>query len=174
MDIYSISFPIYYIPSGFTIVNRDNILICKNKITFREYILDNKNIAGSTLGLRRLQIIASKSNHLPLLNLRRRTITNIVDLIKNKGSMYIDDSGFLFRYKKMGKTKVVCYKIDKKIVKEDSAKIVVFIKKINRFFELDNSPESFLSNFVKLLHFKGDYYLYDTSEVLQQDEIIRI
>jgi hypothetical protein len=173
-DIYSIDYPIYYIPPYFTLVNRDNEIIAKHKQTFREYILDNKNLAGKTLGIRRLSLDYSNSSIYPMLELKKGTITNIVELIKKGNGLYVDDSGHIFKYKKSGKTKILCFKITKRDIPIESSKVSIFIQKINRFFELPNEYESIIANYARILLFKGDYYLYDLSEVEVPEEIIRI
>jgi hypothetical protein len=102
----TINFPCYVLPKG-SVYSRDGILFLNGKI------IDDRNMKGETLGVRRVQT--------PQKNLMRlnKSITEPIGIIKSIGTgRYIDTFGNIFLYKKTKFAKVIYHKIkktDKKI-----------------------------------------------------------
>ena len=87
MKIHKIEFPIYVIGTE-EIEERDGVLFADSKV------VDDKNMSGDTLGVRRLQ--TSLPNLYPL----RYMLEAMPNLMRHRGYNYIDNKGNLFSYMK--------------------------------------------------------------------------
>lgn len=110
-NLQSINFPCFEIPSG-DITVRDGLVFLNGKI------LDDRNMKGETLGIRRLQ-----TPHKNLLKLKY-SFDSPIGIFKNKGTLrYVDDKGKVFIYTKTKFCNVVYHKI-KKIDRKEKASIL--------------------------------------------------
>ena len=87
MKIHKIEFPIYVIGTE-EIEERDGVLFADGKV------VDDTNMTGSTLGVRRLQ--TSLPNLYPL----KYMLEAMPNLMRHRGYNYIDKKGNLFSYMK--------------------------------------------------------------------------
>ena len=86
-DISKVKFPVYVLPSS-NWQETDGLLFLDG------HIVDDKNMPGTTLGIRRLQ-----TPHKGLLRLKHQ-IDNLRGLLKNDKNTFIDTNGSPFVYEK--------------------------------------------------------------------------
>lgn len=117
-------------------------------------IIDDKNIARPTLGLRRLQI--DKKVIYPLYT----TIYTLQDLIKlaKPKSWFIDNSGNIFQYKKTTRAKLQTYEINQ-ILPINSIGCVLEIKGFSERFKSLTVPDT-TQRYAAILTYKGKNLLY--------------
>ena len=97
-DISKVKFPVYVLPSS-NWQETDGLLFLDG------HIVDDKNMPGATLGIRRLQ-----TPHKGLLRLKHQ-IDNLRGLLKNDKNTFIDTSGTPFVYEKTQFCKLKYYRI---------------------------------------------------------------
>jgi len=85
MNLNDIRWPIYVLHSD-EIEERDGLLFCDTQI------VDDKNMTGDSLGLRRLQ-----TPHKNLYRLKVM-IESFTEFVHHKGQFYIDSNGKFFRW----------------------------------------------------------------------------
>jgi len=122
------------------------------------YIVDNKNIPGNSLGLRRLKLKEMGIR----LKLLKSAVFLISDFIKlNKARCWwIDSNGQIFTYKKSTSTIIKSYKIERIIPSNTTGSILVLEDK-TRFKTLFTIPES--QKYAVVLEHKMNKILYGTS-----------
>lgn len=90
----------------------------QDKVLFLDgKVLDEKNMPGKTLGVRRLQ--CGRSDLLPL----KKPVFDIYGLLHAKSNTFIDNYGKPFIYTKTLTSKLIAYKI-KEIEKKDTASLL--------------------------------------------------
>ena len=99
-DLNLITFPVYALPSG-NWYSQDGLVFLDNKI------LDDKNMLGSNLGLRRLQ-----SPHTNLFPIKYK-VRDLTGIIKSSKKHFIDSMGALFEYEKIDFLRLSYYKIER-------------------------------------------------------------
>lgn len=118
-------------------------------------VIDNRNLAYATLGLRRLILRNTEKNLYPI----KTAIYFIGDLIKlaKPNVWFIDNLGRFFQYKKTKRVKLVCYKI----------KTILPNKGLGSILELENHTQRYkcmfsprTQRYVGLLHINNGYVLY--------------
>lgn len=97
------SFPLYELRS-------DNIYYEDGLLMYNGLVLDDRNQEGKTLGARRLLTPHKKA-------IIRKSIFNIIGLLDCTSTMFIDNSGFCFFYKRTEYCDIKSFKITKKISK---------------------------------------------------------
>ncbi len=95
-------------------------------------VVDERNMPGKTLGIRRLQ--CGRKDMLPL----RRAVTNVHDLLKAKHKNFIDSNGKPFIYEKTLTSRLKCYKINQ-IEKKDTASLL-WLSGVNHPFTIPRPP----------------------------------
>jgi hypothetical protein len=168
--IYEIDYPIYKLPERYNYINRDGLLLAVCKTSFKEYIVDNKNLDFKTMSRRRLSI---DTNILPLLKIKL-AIFDVISLIKQGTGNYIDSNGYLFRYKTSVKAAIKYYDISKLKEQVEGVGFTFFLKEINRLFQVNSSEEVIFSNYVGIIEMLNDYFIYEFSDVSKPNRIIRI
>ena len=151
----SIQFPIFALPSS-NWEERDGLLFVDNRI------VDDKNMAGKTLGMRRLQ--TPMKDLLPL----RGSIAAPISLVRQQRiKNFIDNKGTPFIYEKTTWSSLKYYKI-RKVERKDIAS-VLWLKGVSFPFKVPRPPEESLS-WAGVLHV-GDipWILYEYSETKQPD-----
>ncbi len=100
-------------------------------------IVDDKNVEGNTLGVRRLRLL-EKGNKLKKLS---KAIYFIGDVIKlgKKGTWFIDNSGYLFTYVKSRRVPLTFHKIAK-IVPIQTGGALIEIKGLPGRFKTLHNP----------------------------------
>lgn len=111
LDFSSVKFPVFLIRSHYKLYAEDNIDYIETY--HNKYIIDNKNLTGDTLGVRRLKL---KDLEFPLYPLAK-SINTPEELIFQKPSKqkYIDSTGYIFTHKKTKMHPIVCLEIIEKI-----------------------------------------------------------
>lgn len=145
-DFQKLQFPLYLLGSD-NWYEADNVLFLDNRV------LDEKNMPGKTLGIRRIQ--SRRRDIYPL----KKAVLNIADLISCKTKYFIDNLGNPFIYMKTYNSKLKCYRI-RKIERKEVASIIWLYNCATPF----TIPRPPLNNFeyVRVLHYKGEpWMLYD-------------
>ena len=131
------------------------------------HIVDDRNMPGKTLGMRRIQ--TPFRNLLPL----RKSVNSFNGVIKNSGNRsYIDSKGVYFTYEKT-ETCTVKYHEIKKVDRKDTGSIVWF-KGINFSFDIPRPPDPDMK-WAGVLYFKGlPWKLYDFSDTKLKNRKVKI
>jgi hypothetical protein len=114
----------YYYES---IKDTDEALVHRQSIK----IVDDKNIPGATLGIRRMQFLDSETKLFPI----RTAIYFLADLIKlaKTTTWFIDTTGRVFQYKKSHRAKLQSFKLKKIVPSCGMGCVVELESKANRF-----------------------------------------
>ena len=158
-------FPLYHIRACEAIVTEDNITTIMTP--YGNYILDNKNIKGDTLGERRLRLGPVLQEDQKLYRLKKifYTISDII-LHKDKYKVYIDSVGQLFTYTKKNRVNLVYKKI--KQIEIQETRLLCSFADIFKVVEIPFIPE-IMPRYLGLLIFHGDYIFYDMSQEKKKD-----
>ena len=100
MKLEQIKWPVYVLHSD-EVEERDGLLYCDTQI------VDDKNMKGASLGIRRLQ--TPHKNLYPI----KYKIHELVGIIKSSKKHFIDSKGAIFEYEKTEFLKLCYYKIEK-------------------------------------------------------------
>lgn len=154
MLLKNIKFPVFAVGHYAKLWSENNILYLESESGII-YKLDNKNLQGSTLGLRRLRI--DKKERYRFIG----TYFTIAQLIKSGKKLIIDNSGKLIKYIKNKRTPLIYRPITKRKLIEGKG-ILIYAK---------NIPNPFLvsayiykdQNYVGLLNINDGYLLYELS-----------
>lgn len=158
-DFHKLKFPVYPLPS-------DDWYSVDKVLFLQEQVLDEKNMPGETLGIRRLQ--CARSDLLPL----KQAILDLPDLIRSKKKFFIDSNGKPFIYQKTKSVPLKCHRI-KKIEKKETASLIWLNDSSSPF--IIPRPPAYEYPFVRILHYlKAPYLLYDYSMVSTKDTTRRI
>lgn len=109
-DFRKIKYPLFVLPSA-NWFEQDKVLFLDGQV------LDERNMPGKTLGIRRIQ--CGRRDLLPL----RKAVTNLHDLLQCKHKTFIDSNGKPFIYNKTLSSKLKCYKI-LRVDKKDTASLL--------------------------------------------------
>ena len=154
--IKKVEFPVYKIGSSNWEL-ADGLLFLEGKI------LDDKNMPGETLGIRRLQTPYPKDSLYKLYS----AIYSFQGIVKQKSSTFVDSKGFPFIYEKTTFCDLKYYKI-KKVERKDVASIL-WLEGVNFPFAIPRPPEEGML-WAGVLHFKGlPWVLYEYSEEKLKD-----
>lgn len=131
------------------------------------HIVDDRNMPGKTLGMRRIQ--TPFRNLLPL----RKSVNSFNGVIKNSGNRsYIDSKGVYFTYEKTEMCTVKYHEI-KKVDRKDTGSIIWF-KGINFSFDIPRPPDPDMK-WAGVLYFKGlPWKLYDFSDTKLKNRKVKI
>jgi len=144
-----IKFPIF-------VVHTDDILFVDGLLWIENQVLDDTNMSGETLGLRRLQ--SPMKSIYPLKSM----IKDIKSLLDHQGKYYIDTTGRFFRKNKTTKASLKYHKI-LRVEKKDIAS-VLWVKDCPYPFTLER-PLALSQAWAGILYRDGvPWILYDTSE----------
>jgi hypothetical protein len=152
--ISKIRFPVYIMPSG-NWDRQDGLLFLEGQI------IDDKNMSGDTLGIRRVQ--TPHKNLYPL----KHQIENFRGLLKSKVNTFIDTNGFPFIYEKTEFCKLKYYRIQA-VQQKDTASVLTLHGVKNRF--VIPRPPATEMRYAGVLHYgKVPWILYEYSEELLKD-----
>lgn len=150
-----IRFPVYELPSG-NWQKTDGLLFLDGKI------LDDANMSGDTLGMRRLQTPHYKQLH-PL----KHQIDNLRGILKTKCKHFIDSNGHAFIYEKTEFCKLKYYRIDE-VKQKETASILKLVGVKNPF--IIPRPPAEEMRYAGVLHFgELPWVLYEYSEDRRED-----
>ena len=141
-------------------VHTNDVELVDGILWIENQVLDDKNMKGETLGLRRLQ-----SPHKNLYKLKVM-IEGFQDFVHHKGSNYIDSNGKYFRWIKNKTCSLISHKIDK-VEKRDIATLI-WVKDIPFPFFVKRPPEARL-RYASILYMGSQpSILYSFSETKQR------
>ena len=143
-QLHKINFPIYVLPSNEWYV-KDNVLF------LNDLVLDERNMPGETIGIRRLQ-----SRRKDLFKLRR-IIFNVEDLVKSNKKHFIDSHGKAFTYERKYSSKLKTYRI-KRIQRKETASLL-WLYEVPNPITIPRPPDQGTS-FVRILHIGDSPWLF--------------
>ena len=153
-NINKVRFPVYVLPTG-NWDRRDGLLFLDDKI------VDDKNMSGDTLGIRRLQ---TPQKNLFTLD---KQIEDFRGMIKSKESHFIDTNGTPFIYEKSEFCKLKYYRIKRVIPRGDNS--ILKLDGVNSSFAIPRPPAEEM-RYAGLLHFgELPWVLYEYSEEPKKD-----
>ena len=148
MKLENIRFPLYVVHSD-EVLRRDGVLWVDGAV------LDDTNVHGESLGVRRLRT--------PLKNMYdlKHQIDNFGGLIKHRGRFYIDSNGKFFIYEKSKKA-TLKYHLIRKVEQKDIVTLI-WIQNIPFPFEVPRPPHR-TELYAGILYISGKpAYLYELS-----------
>ena len=153
-EIKKIKFPVFILPnSNWEVI--DGLLLIDNQV------VDDKNMPGTSLGIRRLQ------THFTELVPLKHSIGSLIGILKQNSKCFIDSKGMPFIYQKSIMSALKYYKI-RKIEKKGKAS-VLWLKDINFPFTIPRPPPVEYT-WAGVLHIGGlPWLLYEYSEERLKD-----
>ncbi len=148
MKLSDVNFPIYVLHTD-DVVLRDGILWCDGDV------VDDKNVSGETIGVRRLSTPYKNLYNLKIM------IEDFPSLFKHRGKYYVDSTGKFFVYEKSKVVDLIYHKI-KKVERKDIA-TVLWLDSIAFPFETKRPPDAKYQYAGVLYINKQPAYLYDFS-----------
>ena len=153
-DIRLVTFPVYALPSG-NWYGQDGLLFLDDKI------LDDKNMKGANLGIRRLQ--TPHKNLYPI----KYKIHELIGIIKSGKKHFIDSKGRPFEYEKVDFLRLSYYKIDKI---DNLTKVSrLHLKNVKKPFIVPRPPPPEIQYAGVLHNGARPWILYDYSETKLKD-----
>lgn len=154
MRLSDIRFPIYVVHTE-EVITRDGILWCNGQV------VDDKNVAGASIGERRLQ-----TPHKNLYDLKYK-LDDFASMTKHRGRFYIDSNGKFFIYEK-SKSAQLKYHLIGKVERKDFLSLI-WITGIPFPFELSRPPHA-LERYAGVLYINNKpSFLYELSEEKKKD-----
>lgn len=148
-ELEQLEFPVYRLPS-------DEIEIADGLVFIEGRLLDDRNMPGKTLGIRRLQTPYKK-----LFRLNKQVET-VIGMMKQTSKYFIDSKGRIFMYEKTVFCDLIYYKIKK--VQQKEVCSLLWLKGITSPFTILRPPEPGML-WAGILHFGGlPWKLYEYSE----------
>ena len=148
MKLSDVNFPIYVLHTD-DVVSRDGILWCEGDV------VDDKNVSGETIGVRRL---ATPHKNLYKLKIM---IKDFPGLFKHRGKYYIDSAGKFFIYEKSKVVDLIYHKIKRTEKKEVAT--VIWLEDVAFPFETRRPPDPQYKYAGVLYINKQPAYLYEFS-----------
>lgn len=149
-----VSFPIFKLPSA-NWSEQDGLVYLDGSL------LDDRNMPGETLGIRRLQTPFKD------LIVLKKSLLDVIGLIKQPPSAYVDNVGFLFTYEKTTMASLKYHKI-RKVERKDVATIL-WLKDINFPFKQKRPPLP-ENTWAGVLYIQGiPWLIYEFSETKKSD-----
>lgn len=149
-----IRFPVYKIDS-FNYERVDGLLFIDNKL------VDDKNMKGETLGVRRIQ-----TPHTDLYVLNKK-IDTLIGILKQDSKTFIDSNGVPFIYEKTKFCKLKYHRIHKIELKESQS--LLWLKGINFPMHIPRPP-AYAMKWAGLLYYENlPWLLYEYSEDKKKD-----
>ena len=159
-DIKNIKFPVFVLPSS-DWYRQDGVLFIDDG-----KVLDDRNMPGATLGIRRLQC-----GRTDLCRLKRAYL-DFNSMLKSKHRIFIDSNGIPFIYRRTVNSPLVYHQIHKIESKDDHS--IVWFKTIGYPMSIPRPPYGD-ARFARLLYFKGyPWLLYDFSKEKGKDSFRRV
>ena len=154
MDYDNIDFPVF-------VLHTDNIELIDGILWIDNQVLDDKNMSGKTLGIRRLQ--SPMKSLYPL----KYMLNDEADILHHQGKFYIDSDGFFFTKSKTTTTQLKYHKIMR--VEKKTIASRLWIKDCPFPFPLKRPlPEN--ASWAGVLYRDGiPWIIYDLSEEKKKD-----
>ena len=149
-NLPNVTFPIYELPT-------DSWKLEDGLLFFESRILDDTNMPGETLGMRRLQ-----TPHRDQLHKLPKGIADFGGLLKSEAKFFIDWVGIPFEYEKTTMCSLVYYKIKRVELRETYS--LLYVNGIPSPFTLKRPPSREYT-WVGILHLYGiPWMLYEYSD----------
>jgi uncharacterized protein (UPF0248 family) len=146
-DIKTIKFPVYRLPSD-DWYTQDGVLFINNG-----EVLDDRNMPGKTLGIRRIQC-----GRKDLFRLKR-AYTDFPSMLQSRHITFIDSAGVPFIYKKEFNSSLIYHRVLKVEPKDDHS--IVWLKDIPYPISIPRPPLT-EARWARVLYFKGrPWIIYD-------------
>lgn len=159
-DIKGIKFPIYTLPSS-DWYRQDGVLFINDG-----KVLDDTNMPGKTLGIRRLQ--CGRTDLCRLKN----AYTDLSDMLKSKHKIFIDSSGIPFIYNKTYNSPLIHHSVKKIEPKEDHS--IVWLNNIPYPMNIPRPPYGD-ARYARILYYKGyPWIIYDFTVDKGKDSYRRV
>jgi len=153
-EIKKIKFPVFILPNS-NWETIDGLLLIDNQV------VDDKNMPGASLGIRRLQ------THFTELVSLRYSVDSLIGVLKQTTKYFIDSNGTPFIYQKTMNSSLKYYKIRKVELKGTAS--VLWLKGINSPFTVPRPPAR-ETTWAGVLHIGGlPWLLYEYSEEKLKD-----
>lgn len=153
-DIEQITFPVFNLPNG-------NWQLLDGLLFLDDLILDDKNMKGATLGIRRLQ-----TPHENLFSLKK-SLDSHLGLIKSRDKHFIDAMGTVFIYERT-KTCPLKYHSIRKITKKQVASLLE-LNGVKKKFIVPRPPPSDCNWAGVIYIYNMPWLLYDYAETKPKD-----
>ena len=155
LSLSKVNFPVYILPSQ-EIDKQDGLVYVDG------HVVDDRNMPGNTLGIRRLQ--SPFRDLLPL----RKSINSFNGIVKNRGNTcYIDSKGSIFVYEKTRMCNLKYHKIQK-VERKDTGSLI-WVKEVHFPFDIPRPPSGEME-WVGILYYQGlPWRLYEFSETKLKD-----
>jgi hypothetical protein len=149
-----IVWPIYEIRKHKKVWEDNKVLYITSEYNI-EYILDNRNLSGNTLGIRRMRLVGEK-----LYPLKKVCFT-FYDVLQCKSRLFIDSSGIFVKLEKRYRRDLTYHKVlDYKILPDNTT--ICKCKDIFTPIKIPFIVKGF-PRFLGLLKMGGDFHLYEIS-----------
>jgi hypothetical protein len=146
LDFPNLKFPLYVLPS-------DDWYVIDGVLFLQEQVVDETNMPGATLGIRRLQ--CGRNDLLPL----NKAILDVPGLTHTRTKFFIDNGGKPFIYQKTLRSKLKTYRI-KRVDLKETVSVLWLYDWPSPFTIARPPPKDF--PYVRFLHYKGaPWLLYD-------------
>jgi hypothetical protein len=146
-DIKNIKFPVYQLPSVDWYMQDGVLFIDDGKV------LDDKNMPGNSMGIRRLQC-----GRTDLCKLKK-AFTDFQSMLKSKHNMFIDSNGSPFVYKRTINSPLIHHMVDRVESKETCS--IVWLKNISYPMTISRPPYGD-ARYARVLYYNGSpWLLYD-------------
>ena len=154
MTLDEIQFPIYVIGTE-NITKRDGVIFADG------FVVDDTNMKGDSIGMRRLQ------TSLPNLYDLKYMIKSLTGLVKHRGTCYIDNKGRVFHYIKENFYPLKYHKITN-VSKKDTFTLL-WLEGINSPIEVERPP-TVENRWAGMIH-RGNapWFLWDYSTEKEKD-----
>ena len=147
-NIDKVTFPIFNLPNG-------NWQLLDGLLFLDEYILDDKNMEGNSLGKRRLQ-----TPHENLFELKK-SLNSHVGIVKSRDKHFIDSNGKVFIYEKTKMCPIKYYRI-KDVTRKKIASLL-HLYGVKQSFIIPRPPDTDCTWAGVLLMYNMPWLLYDYS-----------
>lgn len=159
-DIRTIKFPVFSLPS-IDWYKMDGVLFINEGL-----VLDDTNMPGKTLGIRRLQCGRKDLCRLKAAYLKFQ------DMLASKHRFFIDSNGTPFIYERTVNSPLIYHKV-KRIETKNTASIL-WLNAIPYPFTLEHPPYG-NANWARVLYYKGGpWIVYDYAEERGKDSYRRV
>lgn len=159
-DIKTIRFPVYAMEST-DWYRQDNVLFIDSG-----YVLDDKNMPGESIGIRRLQC-----GRKDIYKLKRAYI-NFNSMLQSKKKIFIDSNGVPFIYRRTINSPLIHHSINKIEPKNDHS--IVWLKNIEYPMTIPRPPYGD-ARYSRVLYYKGyPWMIYDFVKDRGKDSFRRV
>lgn len=159
-DVKNITFPVYRLPST-DWYRQDGVLFINNG-----KVLDDTNMPGETLGVRRLQCGRTDLQKL------RVAYPDFLSMLQAKTNIFIDSKGKPFIYKRSINSPLIHHRV--KFIEPKDDITIVKLERINSFFSIPRPPYGD-PRYARVLYFKGyPWIIYDFAQERGKDSFRRV